>query len=82
MKENLIQKNNRRQILVGFMRYFTLGLIGAMGGSIFARRRRLIREDKCISKGICSGCEVFEKCGLPQALSAKEVLAGKDNGGK
>ncbi len=82
MKNNLIQKNNRRQMLVGFVRYFTLGLIGAIGGSIFARRRRLVREDKCINRGICSGCEVFEKCGLPQALSAKEVLAGEDDGRK
>jgi hypothetical protein len=65
---------SRRQLFAGVLRYVTLGLLGVVGGSAFAKRRRLVREGKCISRGICRGCEVFENCGLPQALSAKQVL--------
>ena len=68
---------NRREMLGRVLRYATLGLLGAAGGFGFAKRRRLVREGKCISRGICRGCEVFEKCGLPQALSAKQVLENR-----
>jgi hypothetical protein len=74
------QAQNRRQLFAGALRYISLGLVAAGAGALFAKRRRLVREGKCINKGICRGCEVFEKCGLPQALSAKEVLAGRGNG--
>ncbi len=73
---------SRRQLLAAALRYGTLGLLGAAGGAAFARRRRLLREGKCINHGVCRGCEVFEACGLPQALSAKQVLARMGNGGK
>lgn len=76
------QAQSRRQLLAGALRYATLGVLGAVGVSVVAKRRRLGREDKCINRGVCRGCEVFEKCGLPQALSAKEVLGRIDNGGK
>ena len=62
-------------MFVATLRYATLGLFAAGTGSVAAKRRRLLREGKCINGGICSGCQVFEKCGLPQALSAKEILA-------
>ena len=65
------QVQSRRQLLAGVLRYATLGTLGTVGGSVVAKRRRLVREGKCINRGICRGCEVFEKCGLPQALSAK-----------
>jgi len=74
MKKNPGQQQNRRQLFIGILRYSTLGLIGVLGGSFLARRRRLVRENKCINDGICRGCEIFDKCSLPQALSAKEVL--------
>ena len=76
------QAQSRRQLLAGVLRYATLGLLGAVGGSVVARRTRLVREGKCINSGICRACEIFEKCGLPQALSAKEVLGRIDDGGK
>ena len=82
MSKDLGQAQSRRQLLAGVLRYATLGLFGAVGGSVVAKRRRLVREGKCINSGICRGCEVFERCGLPQALSAKQVLARIDDGGK
>ena len=82
MKRNFKQKQNRRQLLTGVLRYATLGLLGAAGGSIVAKSRRLVREGKCINSGLCRDCEVFEECGLPQALSLKEGLARVNNGRK
>ena len=70
------QVQSRRQLLTAALRYATLGLFGAAGASVISRRRRLAREGKCINDGVCRGCEVLETCGLPQALSAKEVLTG------
>jgi hypothetical protein len=68
------QSKSRRELLAGILRYGTLGALGAAGGAGLTKRRRLVREGKCISRGICRGCEVFADCGLPQALSAKEVV--------
>jgi hypothetical protein len=82
MNKHLGQAQSRRQLLTGVLRYATLGLLGTAGGSVIAKRRRLVREGKCINRGICGGCAVFEKCGLPRALSTKRVLARMDNGGK
>lgn len=82
MNKRFLQMQSRRQLLAAALRYGTLGLLGAAGGAAFARRRRLVREGKCINHGVCRGCEVLEACGLPQALSAKQVLARMGNGGK
>ncbi len=82
MSERFEQGKTRRQLLAGILRTGSLGLLGAAGGSIFVKRRRLVREGKCIARGICRGCEAFEGCGLPPALSAKRVLARVDDGGK
>jgi len=63
---------SRRELFAGIFRYATLGLLGMVGGSVVVKRCKLVREGKCINSGICRGCEVFERCSLPQALSAKE----------
>jgi hypothetical protein len=82
MNKHLGQAQSRRKLLLGVLRYATLGLLGTVGGSVIAKRRRLVREGKCINHGICRGCAVFEKCGLPRALSARRVLVRMDNDGK
>jgi hypothetical protein len=82
MNKHFGQAHSRRQLLAGVLRYATLGLLGILGGSVVAKRHRLVREGKCINTGICRGCEVFDECGLPQALSTKEILASMDDGGK
>ena len=71
---------NRRQLFTSVLRYVTLGVIGASSGAIVSKRRRLVKENKCVNKGICSGCGEFDGCWLPQALSAKQVLR-KSNAG-
>ncbi len=54
----------------------------AAGGAIAAAavilgRRSAHRPDgqTCINEGVCSGCSVFDDCGLPQALSARQAKA-------
>ena len=83
MKERFGNTQSRRGLLAGALRYSALGLLGAVGGWAFAKRGRLIREGKCVNDWICRGCRVYEKCGLPQALSAKQVLQkmGIEHGG-
>ena len=82
MRTGLGYRSGRRKLLASVLRYVTLGALGAAGGAAFSKRRRLVREDTCINQGVCRGCEVFRECGLPEALSAKEVLARKDYGRK
>lgn len=78
MKNNMKTTTNRRQLFTGVLRYATLGLVGISGTSLVAKRRRLVKENKCVNRGICSGCGEFDLCGLPQALSAKRVLGKQD----
>jgi hypothetical protein len=63
---------NRREFLTAVARYGTLGLLGAAGGWIAAKRRRLVRQGVCINDGTCAGCPVVAECDLPAALGLKE----------
>lgn len=72
MKKYLRKMQSRRELFAGILRYVTLAMLGIYGGFFVVKRRRLAREGRCINSGICSGCEVFEECSLPAALSAKE----------
>ena len=87
MSKHCEKVQNRRELLTAVLRYATLGTLGAIGGGVFAKRRRLVQgphlagtqDGICINSGICSGCWVFEQCCLPQALSAKQLLTGMDD---
>ena len=69
------QNGTRRQLIRSLLRHASLALLGTATGAAVVKRRRLVREGKCIGGGVCSGCTVFDECGLPRALSAKQVLA-------
>ena len=62
---------NRRQLFTSVLRYVALGVLGAVGGSAFAKKRRLVKNGICINREICRSCGVFEECSLPPALSEK-----------
>lgn len=64
----------RRQFFRDGLRYIMLGGLAAVGGKLVARQAARPGGQVCISAGICRGCAAFDDCGLPQALSAKEVL--------
>ncbi len=65
---------NRRQLFTSVLRYAALGVLGAVGGSVFAKKRRLAQRGICINREICQSCGIFQKCGLPPALSAKTKI--------
>ena len=62
---------NRRQLFTSVLRYAALCVLGVVGGSVFAKRRRLVKNGICINREICGSCGIFQECGLPPALSAK-----------
>jgi len=78
---------SRRNLLAGIARYAALGTLGAIGGAVFAKRRRLVQGPRlagiqdgiCINRGICSGCGILEQCGLPPALSEKQLVTRIDD---
>jgi len=63
---------NRREFFRSSARYALLALL-AIGAGFAARAKRA--GQRCIGQGICRSCAVFDTCGLPQALSAKEFQA-------
>ncbi len=75
MKALLHRLHTRRQLITRVLRNASLALLGAAGGAAVVKRRKLLREGKCLNLGLCRECGVFEQCGLPRALSTKSVLA-------
>ncbi len=67
---------NRREFFAAVLRYGVLAGFAAIGVIAGVKSRRLVKEGRCVRGGVCSGCDVFERCALPEALSAKAVLDG------
>jgi len=82
VKECFEHAHSRRYLFAAVCRYGALGLLTAGAAGIFAKRRRLVRQGKCMSSGICTGCEILARCDLPRALSAKETMIGGNNVGE
>lgn len=67
----------RRRFVIRALRNASLALLAVGGGVVFVKRRRLLREGKCLNSGMCRQCAVFEDCGLPRALSTRSVLSSR-----
>jgi len=65
----------RRSLVIRVLRSASLAVLGLAGTGVAVKRRRLLREGKCLNQGICRACAVFDDCGLPRALSTRSVLA-------
>jgi Na+-translocating ferredoxin:NAD+ oxidoreductase subunit B len=61
MAENPEQNLGRRRFLAEFLRYTVLGTLGVIGGAAFAKRKA-----QCTGDGLCTQCELFDKCFVPQ----------------
>jgi hypothetical protein len=61
---------SRRGFFRATLRYGLLGLLAA-AASLAARKPRSSGQ-RCINRGICGDCGVFDQCGLPRALSVKQ----------
>lgn len=66
------KSGNRREFFRSLCRYLTLGLLGAGGGALAARRTVDRKGQRCINKSVCCKCGAFAGCRLPAALSAKQ----------
>jgi hypothetical protein len=75
MRDGPDNATSRREFFRAAVRYGLLGLFTAGTAGAAARAKRLAGQ-KCVNRGICGGCGVFEGCALPAALSAKRVRAG------
>ena len=80
MSEPIGRAGGRREFFRGVLRSAGLLLLGAAGGAAAAKRRRLVREGRCANRGVCSGCDDFDGCGLPRALSTKRAAARTQDG--
>jgi hypothetical protein len=69
------QVESRREFFRATARYGLLTLVSV--AAALAGRPRIPGGQRCVNRGICSGCGIFASCGLPQALSAKRF---KENG--
>jgi hypothetical protein len=65
------QVESRREFFRVTARYGLLALVSV--AAILAARPRALGGQRCVNRGICSGCGIFADCGLPQALSAKRA---------
>lgn len=75
MSELLNRLQARRRFVTRVLRNASLAVLGLGGGAIVLKRRRLLREGKCLNSGMCKECAAFDDCGLPRALSTRDVLA-------
>lgn len=80
MSQHFPKLQGRRELLADAARYAALGLLGGLGGSIFAQKRKVVRQSRCVNRGLCGCCDVFERCTLPQALLEKEVSSRINHG--
>ncbi len=70
-----MKTQSRRYIIQDALRYAALTVLGGAAGGAIVKKRRLLKEGKCVNRGICAGCDVYSNCRLPQALSKKHTLA-------
>ena len=80
MRKHSEKFHSRREFLAGASRYAALGLIGACGAALLAKRQRLLQKGYCINRGICAVCGILDNCDLPRAIQARQSLTGADNG--
>jgi hypothetical protein len=62
---------SRRDFLKNAGRILALGGVGAIAAIMLTGARKP-RAQTCVSQGVCRGCAVFNGCGLPAALSARQ----------
>ena len=68
------RENRRRQFLRGAVRWPLLGALGLLGGRLVAGPRGPLHPDEtCINRGVCRGCAILPKCGMPAATLARKA---------
>jgi hypothetical protein len=63
---------DRREILRGSLRYLALGAITGIGAALLLRKPAMPDgSGGCTLFRSCSGCCLLARCGLPEAVSAR-----------
>jgi hypothetical protein len=70
--DNLGRRDFFRKLAAGV----ALSALGALTAFLAGKRgaQATSAGQTCGNRGLCRGCPMFDACGLPQALSAKQVL--------
>jgi len=66
---------SRREVFRATLRYGLLVLLA--GAASLAARKPAAAGRRCINRGLCGDCGVFEQCGLPRALSVRQQRGGR-----
>jgi hypothetical protein len=75
MTEAAKRRRDRRGALTAALRYAAAGVLAVFGVGAVVKRRRLY-DGRCVNRSVCRDCGLFERCGLPLALSSKRALTG------
>ena len=75
--ERVTDTATRREFLRGGIRYALLAGASAVAVSVASRPGAKLTGQTCVNEGICRGCAVVGDCGLPQALSFRQVMKGR-----
>jgi hypothetical protein len=67
---------NRREFMRDGFRYAVLTGLAAVSATLFKRSGGKLSGQTCINQGICRNCTAYTRCGLPQALSARQAKRG------
>jgi hypothetical protein len=71
MRFSAEESESRREFFRAVGRY---GLMAALAAAAaLTIRRETPGGQRCVNRGICAGCAVFEGCAMPQALSARQA---------
>ena len=65
---------NRRDVLIGTVRWAVGGVAVAAGLLAAAKRNRLRADGVCSNQGLCAGCDALNECRLPGAERLREAI--------
>ena len=74
MRVILEMMGNRREFFRASARYTLLTALSVAG--YFSVRKAKLKGQQCVRQGICINCVEFANCGLPAALSRKQIAQG------
>ena len=78
---NIFEKHhNRRDLLRAIGRIFAFGCLAGTGLFLTKRKSLSQQEDACGVLNPCTECAALNKCGLPQALAARQPGKEKQRG--
>ena len=69
---NTDQKQTRREMCRGLLRYVALGGLGLVWAGLYVRSARSSATNSCTQSLSCGGCMLLEQCNLPLAAKTRD----------